>query len=300
MSPRRWMTIPAIAGLASATALTQTQAQAPKEMHSHVRATTASGESGATARLLDLARKATGDYENRSAAIAAGYRRIGRDFPSMGEHWLSPRLLVEGVFDVSRPSVLTYVTVDGRPVLLGVVYAIPIAPGDSPPTEFGADAAWHEHNGTIDEEGLLAQHRTTPLAATGTRVAVLHAWTRIDNPSGVFAAENWAIPFVRLRLAVPETFPESAARALSLLSGGKSFFLDLAGTEAGQDVARALDECAIAVELIASRARSGDRVLTSDEVAGLDRAWMHAMTVIAVRHAVAARRLEGLPTSGTR
>lgn len=300
MTARRWRTIAATAGLACATALSQTQAQAAKEVHSHVSPSTALGDRDATAKLLDVAREATRDYENRSVAIAAGYRRIGRDFPSMGEHWLSPRLIVEGVFDVSRPSVLTYVTVDGRPVLLGVVYAIPLAPGESPPTGFGADAGWHEHNGTIDEEGLLAQHNTTPRAATGTRVAVLHAWTRIDNPAGVFSAENWAIPFVRLRLAVPEAFPESAARALSLLSGGKSFFLDLAGPAAGPDVARALDECAIAVELIASRARSGDRVLTRDEVGGLDRAWTHAMTVIAVRHAAAARRLEGLPASGLR
>lgn len=300
MIARRWRSVAATAGLACATSLSQTQAQTAKEVHAHLRPSIAPGEPETTAKLLDVARKATEGYENRSAAIAAGYRRIGRDFPSMGEHWLSPRLIVEGMFDVSRPSVLTYVTVDGQPVLMGVVYAVPLAPGESPPADFGDDAVWHEHNGTIDEEGLLAQHHTTPRAATGTRVAVLHAWTRINNPAGVFSAENWAIPFVRMRLAVPETFPESAARAVSLLSGGKSFFVDLAGSEAGPDVARALDECATAVELIASRARSGDRVLTRDEVGGLDQAWTRAMTVIAARDAVAARRLNGLPTSGIR
>ena len=38
----------------------------------------------------------------------------------MGEHWVNPRLVFEGIFDVARPAILTYTGVQGRPVLLGV------------------------------------------------------------------------------------------------------------------------------------------------------------------------------------
>src|SRR5438105_7318728 len=174
--------------------------------------------------LLSRARVATEVYTDRNVAIADGYRRVGRDFPSMGEHWLSTKLVVEGVFDVSRPQMLTYLKINGRAMLTGVVYIVPLQQGQSPPDEFGPQALWHEHNGTIEEEGLLPEHHSTPTAASGTRVAFLHVWIRIPNANGIFAAENWAIPFLRLELPVPQTFPNGAARALSLLSGVEDVF----------------------------------------------------------------------------
>ncbi|MEO8192697.1 MAG: hypothetical protein ABI681_02525 [Gemmatimonadales bacterium] len=247
--------------------------------------------------LVETARNATEPYTDRAVAIAAGYRRVGRDFPSMGEHWLSPRLIVEGVFDVSRPAVLTYVTIEGRPTLTGVVYAIPLAPGESPPEAFGPDALWHEHNGTIDEEGLLAEHHTMHTSATGTRVAFLHAWIRIPSSDGIFAAENWAIPFLRLHLPPPDHFPIGAARALSLLSGGKAFFLDLAGSSAAPTVSASLDQCSAIAGKIVSAARSAHRTLTVDDLRELDAAWQSAMTAIAgsVKAEIAQRLNGGVP-----
>lgn len=65
--------------------------------------------------------------------------------------------------------------------------------------------------------------RDTPEPEAGTRVAVLHAWIWLDNPAGVFARDNWALPFARLGLAAPRQIPEQAARALALASGGDRF-----------------------------------------------------------------------------
>jgi len=224
--------------------------------------------------LLNRARAATEQFTDRKAAIAAGYRRAGRDLPSMGEHWINPRILMDGGFDPARPAVLTYLPIDGRAVLTGVVYAVSLAPGESPPSPFGSEAKWHEHNGSIDDEALLPEHHTTASsAATGTRVAFLHAWLRIPAPDGLFAAENWAIPFIRAGVPVPREFPNGAARAVSLAAGGKEFFLDLIGSAAAPRITSVLDDCAANASKIVAAARSDNRELTHDELSQLDSEW---------------------------
>jgi hypothetical protein len=42
---------------------------------------------------IDCAREATRKYADRSLAIRDGYRRIGRDFPAIGEHWINVGLV---------------------------------------------------------------------------------------------------------------------------------------------------------------------------------------------------------------
>jgi hypothetical protein len=262
--------------------------------HVHDRAREESSSSVNTLALVARARSATEMYADRAAAIAAGYRRVGRDFPSMGEHWLSPKLIVEGAFDVSRPQLLTYVKIDGRPVLTGVVYAIPLKQGESPPRAFGPDALWHEHNGSIDEEGLLPEHHSTPSAAVGTRVAFLHVWTRIPASEGIFSAENWAIPFLRLHLDVPGSFPNGAARALSLLTGGREFFEELIGAQQASTVAASIDAGVSEVSATVARAKSQGRELNSAELEALDATWKRLVSGIRDRvGADAAKRING-------
>jgi len=186
--------------------------------------------SPSTAALIEKARQATEIFADRSVAIARGYRLVGRDLPMMGEHWLNVRLLVDGVVDVSRPQILTYLDIDGKPVLTGVVYAVALEPGQSPPDLFGSDAMWHEHNGSIDDEALIPEHHSSASQSTGTRVAFLHVWTRVPFVESVFNAENWALPFVRAGLQVPGNFSNSAARSISLLEGGSDFYLDMIGS----------------------------------------------------------------------
>ncbi len=244
--------------------------------------------------LLGIARKASEAFSDRSAAISAGYRRVGMDFPSMGEHWVNPALVLEERFDVARPAILTYTVVQGRPALLGVVYAIPLAPGVEPPADFGPDAAWHEHNGSVEEESLLPEHHSMPSSTSGTRLAILHAWVRASNPEGVFAAENWALPFLRVGLDVPFGFPKGAARAVSLLSGGERYYRELAGESANGAVSTALERCADVTRRVVSRAQARGQALGPSDLEELDGAWSAA--VLEVRKADGAdvaKRING-------
>ena len=244
--------------------------------------------------LLDVARKAAEAFSDRGAAISAGYRRVGMDFPSMGEHWVNSPLVFEGRFDVARPAILTYTVVKGRLALLGVVYAIPLAPGEEPPAAFGPRAIWHEHNGSLEEESLLPEHHSMPSSGGGTRLAILHAWVRAPNPDGVFAAENWALPFIRLGLDAPASFPKGAARAISLLSGGERYFRELGGESANAAVATALGRCADIARRVVSGAQARGQALALVDLEELDGAWSAA--VLEVRKAAgsdAAKRING-------
>jgi hypothetical protein len=100
-------------------------------------------------------------------------------------------------------------------------------------------------------------------------------WVQVSNPAGVFAAENWALPFARLGVSTPSRFSPGAARALSLLSGGERYFLDLAKTsEAGTfRLSAALAECATTASRILTRAQTGKRELNDDDFAALEQAW---------------------------
>jgi hypothetical protein len=216
------------------------------------------------------------------------------DFPSMGEHWVNPRLVFEGIFDVARPAILTYTVVKGRPALLGVVYAIPLAPGEEPPGALGPGATWHEHNGTLEEESLLPEHHSMSTSGGGTRLAILHAWVRAPNPDGIFAAENWALPFIRLGLDVPAGFPKGAARAISLLSGGERYFRELAGESANAAATVALARCADVARTVVSRAQVRGQALGQADIMELDRAW--SIAVLEVGNAAgpdAAKRING-------
>ena len=62
------------------------------------------------AAFVEKARQATSKYQDQSVAILDGYRRIGRDFPAMGEHWIKIGLLFDGKFDAAHPEMLAYAT----------------------------------------------------------------------------------------------------------------------------------------------------------------------------------------------
>jgi hypothetical protein len=65
---------------------------------------------------------------------------------------------------------------------------------------------------------------------------MLHAWVWLPNPEGVFAADNWAIPFLRLGLEAPAQGGASAGKALALLSGADSYILRMVRTAVASPV----------------------------------------------------------------
>jgi len=212
------------------------------QVHSHSHDTTASpghhhapmartaAQEARVATFVERARAATARYHDLSAAIAAGYRLVGPDFPGMGEHWVHPRRIVQRALSVERPPVLSYLRVDGEPILTGVAYARPVQRGETPPP-FILPGLWHFHTGSIDEETLLLNPQSMHHgSADQPRLAMVHAWIWMDNPAGVFAQDNWALPFRRLGLPVPETVPPQAGKALFLLSDGVAYYTRLIET----------------------------------------------------------------------
>lgn len=253
-------------------------------------ATTPAVESAALEALIDSTRRGTMRFADRRAAIAAGYRLVGMDFPSMGEHWVNPSKLIAGGFDPFSPAILTYAMIDGEPRLLGAVYAVALEPNEKPPSIPGGAGVWHEHNGSIDEESLLPEHNggdapetRSPGTATATRLAILHVWTPLANPQGVFVAENWALPFVRNGVSVPSPVPLAAARALALVSGGEQYYRSLFRIgPSGSDVSspaptRESDEVALRVAILEAHSifenRKNRKSLSAGELTALSATW---------------------------
>ncbi|HEX5727738.1 MAG TPA: hypothetical protein VFX98_19865, partial [Longimicrobiaceae bacterium] len=161
---------------------------------------------------LEEVRRATERYRDHAAAVRDGYRRFGQEAPLAGEHWYRPDLV--GIpFDLRRPSTLMYATVGGRRELVGVAYTVYRVDGEPLPEGFsgGADT-WHVHDVrrlalALSEDrpflrwlverrmdrGKLG-HEGRPL------LTMVHAWVWSDNPDGVFAHHNRALPYLRAGL----------------------------------------------------------------------------------------------------
>jgi hypothetical protein len=181
------------------------------------------------ASFLERARVGTKRYRSQDAAVADGYKPVGVEFPAMGKHWVHLGHVLEDSLIPERPSVLIYVTVGGEPRLAGVAYTDLLHPGDALPTF--PTGGWHEHNGTVDEESLPVMHGG-PESTSGhgttkqeTRLAVLHAWLWTPNPAGMFVTDNWALPSMRLGVALPAATPRSALQALALAADEDNYLL---------------------------------------------------------------------------
>ena len=198
----------------------------------------------ADAQLLAAARSASASFQDRSAAIRAGYRKLGPEVPEMGEHWINPIMIVESRYDPARPAVLTYATIDGRPTLTGVAYALAMRTGESAPAT-GVSGTWHDHAATVFAELANADHGAR---VAGARVVVMHAWVWVDNPAGVFADENWALPYLRLGRVVPAQIDPHAARALALLYDGGAYYAGVLRNVTGEDFSAELGEAAKRVQ----------------------------------------------------
>ena len=187
------------------------------------------GATGAAAQSADFiarARAGTAGYRDVEVARAAGFRPVGPDFPGMGRHWVHPALILRDTLDPAAPPILEYAEVAGRPTLVGVAYAKLVRGGTLPPL-LGVlpvpPAAWHFHQGTVEEESFLRSHAGVQHALPGQerapRIAVLHAWIWLENPDGLLATDNWALPYARLGYRMPPGASRDAARALALAAG---------------------------------------------------------------------------------
>lgn len=272
-------------------AVTQAAGHAHAEEHAHVK----EGEEEAEERVAEAAlhafvqqaRDGTMRYHDRARAIAEGFRPLGPDAPAMGRHWIHASRVLSGEFDPARPAGLTYIVVDGTPVLSGVFYVLPLAPGDRPPAIPGAAAApWHYHNGDLSDEALLSVHDpvrgSDGAGAAGLRIAVLHAWVWADNPAGLLVPDNWSLPFVRLGLSPPASSPPAsaprAAMAVSLATDeGRDFFASRVRQATGRTIPGVDDALRTHGQRVRDRLSQRDSsAMSMSEMAWLEDAWRAA------------------------
>jgi hypothetical protein len=270
--------------------------------HSHAGAPATAADSAANDDFLAALAASLERYRPVSAAIAEGYRRVGADLPSMGEHWVNTRVALRDTLDPRHPPILIYMVVGGERRLAGVAYTKFLQRDDPYPAfPHGIAHAWHDHNGPVDEETLplkhLIAHASTP---RGMRVAVLHAWVPLGNPAGVWSSENWALPWARLGLALPRGAPDAAAKSLSLLAGGDDYF-----HRAAVDAAEVDGEESAALRAVVTRwrdsvARRAEPALAKGELEGPAIADLAAMwpqiwdEILGAVNAPAAERLRVL------
>jgi hypothetical protein len=147
----------------------------------------------AAARLVEETRAALAPYQDRRAAIAAGYRPAQTDARGVEhmEHKAYQR--DDHILDPTRPEQVVYIHTRQGPLLAGAVFVMP-DDGLPGPEIGGRLTRWHAHTICVTPLQPFIAGLVTPFGAcpTGsfavTTAEMMHLWT-IDNPGGPFATE---------------------------------------------------------------------------------------------------------------
>ena len=187
--------------------------------------------------VMAAAKRSVAQLGDTAAVRAAGYRpiteqRIPDGLPFQGWHWrrAQPGDTLPAV-SLDRPSFIMFATVNGVPARVGIAYSTAL-PLDAPaPPGLGDDptATWHDHfwcgNVPNNPQGFLVNNKAACEASGGTvqprRTAMVHVWTDVANPEGMYGNDNPALPgeqgLVAIRLgrdaARGDHRPDSCAEA---------------------------------------------------------------------------------------
>jgi len=237
-------------------------------------------QTGDLASFLAAVEAARSRLAHVETATAEGYRRLGPDFPGMGEHWIQPGLVIAGKLDPAHPPVVSYASIGGERRLIGFAFTRVLGPDDRPAEDGPIPRhAWHDHSASVDEESLLLSGPASEHSGGhGYRLAMVHVWIPLANPDGVLAQNNWALPFVRAGLTPPEAASSRAARILSLTGAGMKYYEDLLSRQLGTreaDLSKAVAGFRSAGTGVEAwlETRSADPTVTGDDLAALEEMW---------------------------
>ncbi len=224
-------------------------------------------QGAASEHVVAAARHAVASIGDTGAARAAGYRPIEElgipdRNPFQGQHWFS-RARSDTLPDVSleAPSFVMFSPVNGTLRRVAVAYAARLRLESATPEGLGNDssAVWHAHvlchfrspsgRPIVDQVPDTAVCRTRGGEPQPRKTVMIHVWTDVTNPEGVYGHDNPALPFIALGLTPPETSArESRELALAL---GESYGARL---ENGYLIEQANENAALADSLRAHRA----------------------------------------------
>jgi hypothetical protein len=141
-------------------------------------------EAQTTPNLVETVREATTDFQDVTAAEAAGYGVFhgcvsGPQEGAMGVHYVNGDLVGDGELDAARPEALIYEDQNGTMRLLGVEYVVIAETWDAnnnamPPVLMGQ---LFNYVGSPNRYGIPAFYE-------------LHVWAWKNNPSGMFSDWN--------------------------------------------------------------------------------------------------------------
>ena len=150
---------------------------------------------------LALARLATAKYVNNlSLAKKNGYTIITKMIPTMGYHYMNPKITG---FDVQNPPILVYEH-HGSTWQLGALEWVWTAKPATPPlpgAKYGAfGAGCHYTDGTFIPAATqvgcpAAAHSGAKFSFWHPLLITMHVWLWYPNPSGLFASTNPLVSF---------------------------------------------------------------------------------------------------------
>ena len=167
---------------------------------------------------LDSAARVASGLATPAAAQRAGYHRIAARAlsdlnPFAGEHWIQERYNRTRMLDLARPAYLMFYPRVGTDslTLVGVGYTVAIPAGSPPPSGFDGDGdRWHIHlpcNGVPGIRSTLAEGIEDCESLGGNHgpmgIAMVHVWTGVESPDGVFALFNAALPYLATGIDPP-------------------------------------------------------------------------------------------------
>lgn len=143
----------------------------------------ASHDAAVPAKLVQVVKETTRQFENVNAATSAGYQPAfgcvsGPDHGAMGVHYINGTLVGDGQVDATRPEALIYEPTREGMKLVGV--------------EFIVDAAtWlKSHSAPPMLEGQAFQFVNAPNRYGIPAFFELHVWAWRENPNGAFVDWN--------------------------------------------------------------------------------------------------------------
>jgi hypothetical protein len=145
--------------------------------------------SGKARAQIDSVRQAVEPFADPVAAEDSGYQPVFGLVPLQGVHYVRPDLIKGGKFDLTKPPVLMYAPVQGKPTLVGVAYAYEHPRKQPVPEGFdGPNDDWHSHDELSRDPD---EH-----------IVMVHLWLT-DAPGGPFARYNPYLPYMAASLKRP-------------------------------------------------------------------------------------------------
>lgn len=172
--------------------------------------------------VLAAARRGAAPIPDTATARAAGFVPIGElgipdGNPFQGHHWYNvARADTLSDVPLGTPAFVMFAPVNGQLQRIAVAYSAQLRIDEQPPVALGGDSAamWHVHvlcrltspggRTIVDQVPDTTACRAQGGVPVPRKTVMIHVWTDIPNPAGIYGHDNPALPFIVLGLTPPE------------------------------------------------------------------------------------------------